>query len=54
MIRKIYQMTLDLGELFRVLKAVVQVEEQKIREAILVDVENKILNKVLQIEQHEY
>lgn len=54
MIRKIYQMALDLGELFRVLKAVVRVEEQKIREAILVDVENKILNKVLQIEQHEY
>jgi hypothetical protein len=54
LLRKVYGMSLELGEMFRLLKAIVQVEEKELREALLVDVENKILAKVVDIEHHEY
>jgi hypothetical protein len=52
LVRKVYQMRMDLGELFRILKAIMQVEEAATRNAVLVDVENKILDKVVEIEHY--
>lgn len=45
-------MEMNLAELFCILKAIIHVQEPQIRDPILVDVENKILRKVLEIEHY--
>lgn len=52
--RKIYQMKLDLNELFAVIKFVVKMENEPVRSLIMQDIEAKILDNIIDIEQHEY
>lgn len=52
LLRKIYGMKLNLGEVFRLLKAIVQIEEKELKEALLLDVENKLLAQIVDIQHH--
>lgn len=52
--RKVYGMKLNLEEIFRLLKVIVQIWEKELKEALLVDVENKLLAKIVDIEHYEY
>lgn len=52
LIRKIYQMKLSLAEIFRLLKSVIQIEEKEARGLIVVNLENRLLDKIIEIEHH--
>jgi hypothetical protein len=52
--RKIYQMEMDLNELFKVLQFTVKVEEQELKRKIMSNVESKILKNVLDLNPQEY
>jgi hypothetical protein len=54
LVRKIYQMNLDLSEIFRLLKVIIEIDDAQAKNLIMVNLENKLLTKVLEIEHHEY
>lgn len=47
-------MELNLGELFQLLKMVVKIDNEVMRNKIMVDVQNKILKGVIDIDQSGY
>ena len=47
-------MDMDLNELFRLLQVIVKIDNNKLKNKIMDDVETKILNHVVDIEHYEY
>lgn len=47
-------MKLDLEELFVLLKSINKIEIKEVKEYIMVNIQNKILERILDINPHEY
>lgn len=53
-VRKVYQMNLQMHEIFELLKLLLKVSNQAVKDKITVDLENKLLLKVIDLQQEDY